>query len=489
MNQPLAVLIVEDVPDDAKLIVRELSRGGFDVTHRRVATAAEMQEALRERRWDVILCDYALPQFSGSAALPMARELGGDAPFIFVSGTIGEDIAVEAMKSGAHDYVMKGNLTRLAPAIRRELREAQTRREALLSDKAMRESEQKYRHLFEAMSDAAFLIDIETGRIIDTNAQAGTLLGRTRGEIVGMPREELHPSESNAGILACYSRGAQPVTCDSQVRRRDGRTVPVQVSASEIKLYGRSFVFALMRDITERKRAENELRTSREQLRALAARLQVVREEERTRVAREIHDELGQMLTALKMDLRWIEHDLDEMADPRLNPILDKAVSATELADALTKNVQRIAAELRPSILDRLGLVMALTFEANQFQQRTGIACRLDTPEQEPQLPVDVVTAIFRIFQEALTNVARHSKATEVAARLELSESACALEVRDNGRGISADALLNPKSLGLFGMKERARQFGGDVTFKPVASGGTAVVLDIPLAAIQKEGA
>ena len=240
-------------------------------------------------------------------------------------------------------------------------------------------------------------------------------------------------------------------------------------------------------DITERKRAEEELRASREQLRALAARLQAVREEERTRLAREIHDEMGQMLTGLKMDLCWIEHDLEELADSRLSPILDKAVSATELTSTMAKTVQRIAAELRPGILDRLGLILALTYEASQFQQRFGIVCRLTAPEEETMLPVEAITAVFRIFQEALTNVGRHASATEVQVQVDARSDCFVLRIADNGKGIAAADLLNRNSLGLLGMKERARQLGGDVTFTQGAAGGTVVTLRIPRGSAPQE--
>jgi two-component system sensor histidine kinase UhpB len=247
-----------------------------------------------------------------------------------------------------------------------------------------------------------------------------------------------------------------------------------------MQLQGHNLLLLHFRDITRRRQTETELLRSREQLRALAARLQAVREEERTHVAREIHDELGQMLTGLKMDLRGIESHLEEINDTRLNPVLDKAVAATELTDALVKSVQRIAAELRPGILDRLGMVSAIAHEADQFQQRTKIVCHLQLPPDEPELPFEASTAMFRIFQEAMTNVARHAHASEVSIALQFRRGFLTLEIRDNGRGIQAGDLLGPHSLGILGMKERARQLGGDVTFESLSGGGTAVKVEIP---------
>ena len=482
MKRQLKVLIVEDSEPDARLLIRELKRGGYEVEHQRIETAEALKAALADGVWDVVLCDYVLPQFSGDEALRMIRNSGLDLPFIFVSGTIGEEAAVQAMKAGAHDYVMKNNLIRLAAAVERELGEAQIRKESRQAEAMMRLSEHKYRHLFESMRDAAFLVAEGTGKIIDVNPQAESLLGRTRAEIIGMNQRELYPSQMEPPFLLPPGEtiGGEAGSHEVEIVRRDGSTVPTDLRLSRLQLEGHNLLLLLFRDIARRRRTEKELRDSREQLRALAARLQAVREEERTRVAREIHDELGQMLTAIKMDLRWIENDLEQLDDPRLNPLLDKAVAATELTDALARSVQRIAAELRPGILDRLGLVMALTHEAEQFQQRTGIQCRLKLSEDEPLLPAESVTAVFRIFQEALTNVARHARASEVEIELESSPGFIALKICDNGSGIKSDDLLGGHSLGLLGMQERARHLGGEITFKSGPAGGTLLTLQIP---------
>jgi len=237
-------------------------------------------------------------------------------------------------------------------------------------------------------------------------------------------------------------------------------------------------------DVTERRRADEQLRLYSEQLRALSARVEELRETERTKIAREIHDELGQLLTGLKMDLRWIEHDLERLGNsPDVNPVLDRVVSATELVDATAKAVQRIAAELRPGILDKLGLVMALRYETRQFQQRTGITTQLEAPEAELGLPEPVATAVFRICQEALTNVARHAGATKVAVSLLIHPDRLVLQVCDNGKGITAGAIEHPASLGLLGIQERARQLGGAAGIAPQVQGGTLVTLELPRSA------
>ncbi len=244
-----------------------------------------------------------------------------------------------------------------------------------------------------------------------------------------------------------------------------------------------------MSDITPRKTAEENLERSRWQLRALLARLQSLREEERTRISREIHDELGQLLTAIKMDLRWIEKRLAERNDAALNALLDKAVEAAELADTTIASVQKIATELRPGALDTLGLPAAIRQEARRFQERTGVACGAELPEPDGNFSRELATATFRILQEALTNVARHAEATEAVIRLREEPGQVVLEVEDNGRGITSGALADAKSLGLVGMRERAAALDGSLAAEPATPRGTRVTLRLPRAAAGAEAA
>jgi PAS domain S-box-containing protein len=249
MSTLLQVLMIEDVEADALLSAAELGRAGYTVDFTRVDSEAALRAALEKRTWDLILCDFSLPGFSGAEALRIAKEVAGDVPFIFVSGTIGEAAVVEAMRSGAQDYVMKDRLKRLAPAVTRELREAAVRREARQADRWMRESEHKYRQLFDALNEAVFVIEEATGRIIDTNLQAEHLLLRERAGIVGENLASLFFLRNDASVLAELAAAA---TDRSQggfmlsLLRSDGTSLPVHASASRIELYGRSFLLALM---------------------------------------------------------------------------------------------------------------------------------------------------------------------------------------------------------------------------------------------------
>jgi signal transduction histidine kinase len=216
-------------------------------------------------------------------------------------------------------------------------------------------------------------------------------------------------------------------------------------------------------------------------LRALLARLQRLREEERTRIAREVHDVLGQMLTGLKMDMAWCERRFPRIADEPLRQTLQEKLAGTSrLLDAMIDSVQKISRELRPSVLDNIGLGAALEFEARQFQERTGIICKVSVPSETSSLEPDRATGMFRAFQEMMTNVARHARATRVSIALTQTGSGVTLEVKDNGRGIRKEELAHANSLGLLGMKERASLLGGKMEFRGEAGAGTTVTLTIP---------
>jgi len=233
----------------------------------------------------------------------------------------------------------------------------------------------------------------------------------------------------------------------------------------------------LSSEIAERKLAEERLRESEVKLRALAARLISIREEERARIAREIHDELGQTLTSLKMDPTW----LVKQGDQSEQPLLARADAMCRLIDSSVQVVRRISTGMRPEILDDMGLVAAIGWQTKEFQKRLGIRCRAELPTQPIQLGNELSTAVFRIFQEILTNIARHARATSVFVQLRISEERLSLKVTDDGVGMAESVMHARESLGLLGMQERAQLFGGQVSFQTSPGRGTTVSLSIPL--------
>lgn len=346
--------MLEDNEADAELVGHTLRRGGLVFSSDRVDTRADFIRALERAPPDLILSDYSLPSFDGYAALASAQEICPDVPFIFVTGTLGEEVAIETLKQGATDYVLKHRLSRLVPSVQRALREAAERR--------------------------------------------------------------------------------------------------------------------------ERRRAEEQLRESHQQLRALSVYLQHVREEERIRIAREVHDELGQALTGLKLQLTWLGGRLPK----GLKSLQERTRLMSERIDETIQSVRRIATELRPAVLDTAGLLPALEWQAHQFEEQTGIQCQFFSAVQETAWDQELNTAFFRIFQETLTNVMRHADATRVQVRFTESHDFLVLDVQDNGRGITEAEMHQTKSIGLLGMRERAALLGGEIRLHGESGQGTTVTVRIP---------
>ena len=273
MKKPLNVLVVEDSEFDAVMLINVLRTNGYQPFYKRVDTSEAMKEAMAGHAWDVVLSDYNMPQFSMSEALEVLHESGQDLPFIIVSGGIGEDIAVNAMKAGAHDYLMKGSLARLAPAVERELREASIRAAQRKSEEALRESELRYRLLWETSTDAVMIIDADT-IIHFANPAVRTVFGYEPEELVGKSVQLLQPPDvqekTQEGVARYLSSGEQPVkqTAHETVGlHKSGRHVPIEIAYSEMLLHQKRWLVTFIRDITERKKTEQELRDNEEQFR------------------------------------------------------------------------------------------------------------------------------------------------------------------------------------------------------------------------------
>ena len=349
----LRVLHLEDSEFDHELTLAHLVRGGLRVSVRRIDSEAEFLAAL-DGDWDAIISDYNLPGFSGLVALDLLKARGLDVPFILVSGEIGEDTAVEAMRNGASDYLLKNNLARLVPALLHAVEATETRR--------------------------------------------------------------------------------------------------------------------------ARVQADRELGASKQRLRELAQHLQNSIEQERAAIAREIHDDVGGSLTALKFDLAWIARHSDSSA------VSERVSSALETVTLAIDSSKRIMHNLRPAILEQ-GLVAALHWLAARFERRTGIECAVRLPPDGPELrglAAGVPLVAYRTAQEALTNVSKHAQATRVTLDLSLAGGVLSLEITDNGRGLSADDLAKTRSFGIRGLHERAGTVGGWVELSS-GLGGTTMILSVPL--------
>src|SRR6266404_4132361 len=392
-----------------------------------------------------------------------------------------------------------------------------------LAEQILRDSEERFRLLVQGVQEYAIFQLDPMGHMVSWNAGAERLKGYGFEEIIGKHFSVFYPQEDQMndkpqGLLAKAARygqsedegwrirkdgsrfwanvvvtalrdpkenllGFAKLTRDMTERREKEEALTKAKELLELRIEQRTAVLTrvnqeLRTEIAERERAEEQLRTSLDQLRALAARLQSVREEERTSIAREIHDELGQGCTAIKMDLALIGRRLTK----RQTKLRAKVDSAMQLADDMIGTLRKIASQLRPRTLDDLGLSAALEAQAQEFESRTGILCTVTLPQEPLVLDADISTAVFRIFQESLTNVARHAHATRVEARLERQNNRITFQVSDNGEGFDPEKAKANKSLGLVGMQERAFLLNGDLKIAGVPGAGTTMTLTIPLA-------
>jgi PAS domain S-box-containing protein len=352
------------------------------------------------------------------------------------------------------------------------------------AEEALRESEERYRELFENAKDTIYVHDLN-GIYTSVNRAAEQLTGYSREEIIGKHFSDFLAPEYLPRVrnhLVKKLTDQRPTSFEVEVIARDGRRVPVELSSNLVYEDGVPVgVQGIARDITERKRAEDALKATSKQLRALSARLQSAKEEEGTRIARELHDELGSALTSLRWSLDEIDSLLSTAPSKVTTDALRKKIATmTTLVEATLQTVRRISSELRPGILDEVGPIAAIEWEAEQFEARTGIVCYVDSSVKNVHLTRQQSTAIFRIFQEALTNVLRHAEATRVDIAMTEAEGEFVLTISDDGRGITEEEKSGAKSLGLLGMRERANLIGGEVNITSLENQGTAVTVRVP---------
>ncbi len=353
------------------------------------------------------------------------------------------------------------------------------------AEAALRESEERYRELFENAKDATYVHDL-SGKYTSVNRATEKLSGYTRDEILGKSFFHFVPPEQIPKISEhlCRKLADEGETSyEAEIITKDGRRVAIEVNSHLIFENGAAVaVQGTARDITERKAAEEKLKATSEQLRALSARLQSAREEEGTRIAREIHDELGSVLTSLKWDLEVTDRILaSPMAPSQLEALRERLRALMNLSDLAIGAIRRISSELRPSVLDDLGLPAAIEWQAQQFQARTGIVCYCDCSLENVDLSEEQATAVFRILQEALTNVLRHAQATTVDIKINKEQSYFSLSIGDNGKGITESEKAGQKSLGILGMRERAHLIGGEIDIRGDDGKGTVVIVRVPL--------
>lgn len=483
--KPLSLIIVEDSARDVELIVRELKFCGFKPLYRQIKDAATFKKALQDESIQLIISALGLPHFSSAEALKLLKQSDRELPFIIISGVTGEDAAVAAIKAGVHDYIMKNNLAYLAPVIERALREAAVRKERKKVGLALIESEARFRRIAEITKDIIYRINFTPHVHFEFISPAAE-------EIFGYRPEELYADPLLINNLICPERGLalkeifkmipvknQPLLLKG--RHKNGR--PVWLELFNALIYnGQKTALAcegIARDITKKIEREEELHKSYEQIQALSKRILSAMEEERARLARELHDELGQVLTAVKLDLQLLETEINPAKEQ--GELLKRSVS---LVDHTINLVRRQSVSLRPPQLDDMGLFAALEDMFYGFKKRTGLEGTLIYENNLKRYPAHVETALYRCVQESLTNVARHAEACRVDVKLCTSyHNELMVTVADNGIGFDQKALsISPKHIGLTGMRERVKLLGGEFCLKSAPGAGTEITITVPVA-------
>jgi PAS domain S-box-containing protein len=599
------ILHVEDSISDAEIVQRVLKKAGLNFKYFVVDNKEKFVYGLKEFNPNVILCDHSLPQFDSVRAFEIYKEVNDEIAFLLVTGSVSEEYAVEMMRKGIDDYLLKENLQRLPQAIEnafnkrekeklRKMAEAKLAQSELLLNKAQQIahigslernlethkevwSQEIYRILgllpeevepskemllsFIHPEDIAFVkSNIEQGRkelrdmsffnrIIRKNGAIRHVHFESKFEfdkqnkpikihgiiqditekILADQEKEFDKKNLSAlinntsDLMWSVDRSFNLITSneafDNRIRSLIGKSIvkgssvfPVEFSSEQLarfkQFYERAFsgetfteieyheeiyseisfypickesevigTACYAHDITERKKNEEEILHKNEQLKNLTTHLQQVREEERTTISREIHDELGQQLTALKMDIDWIRHkqnNPDEAVTSKLQEML-------QMSDGIISTIRRISSDLRPAIIDDLGLIAALEWKCNDFEEKMGIPCQFFSNVKERKFENHFGINAYRILQETLTNVSRHAAAKSVTVSVSENETELFLEIADDGKGINTENIGNGKTLGIIGMRERAALLGGKLIITGEKNRGTSTKLILPL--------
>lgn len=484
----IRLLLVEDDPDSRSATQLMLEKRGV-----LVSTAVDAEEALHAfdpARFDVVVSDIRLDGMNGVRLLGRIRAQWPDFPVILLTGYDSIESAVQAVRLGAQDYILKplDAIDDLLVPVRKAVRAHRLLIRNRLLEADLVESREFGFSLLNNSPNPVVVLNPDTS-IRYANPALEAMTGWPASAYVG--RKAPYPwwrADSPLQDPADLARTmhAGPVNREERIVGAKGEDLWAEISFVPVKRDG-ALLYCLTNwvNVTERRRAADALRASQDMLRSLAAYIESVRENERTRIAREIHDELGHRLAGLKMDLAWISRKLEHAAESAdLDEARRKLQATGELVDGTIYTVRRISAELRPGLLDNLGLAAAVEWQVQQFQSRTGIRCETSGCDREYPLTSHQTTAIFRVLEEVLANVAQHAAASEVSVALALDDAGVRMRVRDNGRGIPAGRANSPCSLGILGMRERLRMLKGVFDIRAAPGQGTIVEVQVPLADI-----
>jgi two-component system, NarL family, sensor histidine kinase UhpB len=506
-NHQLQILLVEDSENDALLLQLAIERSGARCQCRRVETAAEMSVALQEQEWDAIIADYVMPNFDGLAALAMMKERGLDLPFIIVSGHITEDTAVAAMKAGAHDYVMKDKLARLAPAIARELRDAHARRAQRAAEKELW-VEQAFRSAIESSIPSGIAVVDLDGRQSYVNPAFCEMVGWTEAELIDRkPPFDYWPPEERDNITAALAKvvdaQAPPCGLELRLRRKNGERFHALLLVTALKdsFENISGWLSSITDISQLKQAEDALRRSHEELElrvrqrtadlstantqlqaALAERRRLenelleITDKERRRIGLDLHDDLGQKLTGIALMSKGLQLRLARSGSEDA----DNAARIHTLIQETMNQTREFSHDLVMVDVQEQDLTSAIKGLVAHVKRTFDISCKFQSETDAPGLEANTVSQLYKITQEAVTNAIKHGKAKHVEIRLSNGGSNLQLSIRNDGAPFPP--VVSPKTgLGLRIMGYRAHLIGASLEVKPGERGGAMVTCSLPV--------
>lgn len=493
-DREIRVLFIEDTEEDEQLVQRELRRGGYSVTSRRVWSDDALRDALEEAPWDLVICDWIIPGFSAPDAIRLLGDAGFDGAVTVISGSMGEEDVVEAMRVGAHDYVLKDNLHRLLPAVERELQEAENRRATRRAVESLAASEERYRRLIETMPAATYVIAAsdatEVGYVpLFASPQIERMTGYTPAELAEDPdlwMRIIHPDDVERALAADaeHFRTGERLTQEYRVVRRDGR-VGWLLEIVETVGEGEGRVSqGVVSDITELKVTEEQLRETIQQLREtdrtrqeLLTRLISAQEEERQRIAGEIHDDPVQILYALGLRLGMLRDMLSDQEH------LDALNNSEALISEVIARLRRMLFELQPHSLANDGLGAALAEYLEYLNQGSRLVYVLED-DAHYDLSQEMRTVAYRMVLESLANVRKHAEASRAVVRLSRVDGGLLGEIIDDGQGFDAEEATTwkPGHLGLPAMRERVTLAGGRLDVTSQVGVGTNLTFWLPSA-------
>lgn len=485
-DQDLRILLLEDLKSDADVIALKLRKLKWPHEIKHVTNKSDYIAALNTYRPQVILSDYSLPQYTGMEALEYTRALDPFIPFIICTGSLNEEIAVACIKAGADDYVLKDSMGRLCSAIENAVaaKENIIAKERALHD--LRKSEENFRAIAINAPDNIYKID-QQGNVLYVNRNVD---GIPQEDVIGSSifnyvNEEQH-SFLRQTLHECFSQRMQHTIelegapSNDQQRWYLCRIGPV-MQGDEVE----SLVF-IASNITDRILADRETSELNRKLQTLARHLEKVREEEKEKIAIEIHDQLGQELTGTKLALFWIKQQLaNDVTELDREALVQRVDHLLELTTTTIQTVRRIAHELRPVVLDNMGLVAALEWHVNNHNKSGGVECSFHSDVDDLTFDKDFSSALFRITQEALTNINRHSGATKAWVDFLVEDEELLLQIRDNGKGMDVSKASTSNSLGLFGIRERIRGWSGLLEIDSQMGSGSKIRVKFDLNTLQ----